>query len=75
MMDAEMKAELTQFAREQIRTQIAIQAVAQIVIQGIAYGSMLTILWRLERTAQQVLEVLQDLPGEALESLPSGFGF
>ena len=73
-MDTEVKAELTRLVQNQMKSQVAVQTIVQIVIQGIAYGTMLVFLWRLERTAHQVLETLQDLPSEVLQSLPRGFG-
>ena len=74
-VDTEIKAELAEILQKQMKTQIAVQAVVQIVIQDIAYGTMLVFLWRLDRTAHQVLEAVQSLPSDALESLPRGFGF
>lgn len=74
-IDTEVKAELARILKKQMKTQVAVQAVVQIIIQGIAYGTMLVFLRRLERTARQVLEALQNLPSDALQSLPRGFGF
>ena len=73
-VNTEVKAELTRLVQNQMKSQVAVQAIVQIIIQGIAYGTMFTFLWRLERTAHQVLETLQ-VPSEVLQSLPRGLGF
>ena len=73
-VNTEVKAELTRLVQNQMKWQVTVQAIVQIGIHVIAYGIMLGFLWRLERTAHQVLETLQVL-SEVLQSLPRGLGF
>ena len=58
--------------RRAVRWQPLVQLCIQVVIQGLAYGITFIFIWELRGQIQGVLEVVESLPGAAVDALDPG---
>ena len=68
--------DIQQIIREEVRRAVRwqpfVQLVIQVVVQGLAYGTVLIFVWQLRGQIQDILELVQSLPGAAIDSLDPG---
>ena len=72
-MDNNSSPDIQQIIREEVRRAVRwqsfVQLVMQVVVQGLAYGTTFFFAWQLRGQIQDILELVQSLPGAAIDSL------
>lgn len=58
--------------RRAVRWQPFVQLGIQILVQGLAYGVTFIFIWELRGQIQDVLAVVESLPGAAIDTLDPG---
>ena len=58
--------------RRAVRWQPFVQLGIQLVIQGLAYGTIFIFVWQLSGQIQDILELVQTFPGAATDALNPG---
>ena len=70
LLKAAVRDEIEAVVGSHVRRLLGVQVIVQAAIQALAYGSVALILWRLDQAIQRALNVLGDVPGEALQNIP-----
>ena len=68
--------DIQQIIREEVRRAVRWQPVVQlgiqVLVQGLAYGITFIFIWEIRSQIQDVLEVVESLPGAAIDALDPG---
>lgn len=52
-----------------VKRYTVVQVTIQVAIQAVAYGSMAFFVWQIQSRIQDLLEMLRDMPGQAIEQI------
>ena len=72
MDNSDIQQIIREEVRRAVRWQPLVQLGIQVVVQGLAYGITFIFIWELRDQIQDVLEVIESLPGAAVDALDPG---